>query len=315
MRILRVLSALGILSFVLAACAGGDPLETSSGDTAPTIEADAGAIVIGTANFPEAEIIGQIWAAALSDAGFAVDVASGIGSREVYLSALAEGAIDVVPDYAGNLAAFYGDLPEGADEQTVRDTLAASLPQDVEVGEFSPAESADAYRVTREVSEAHGITSIADLDKLDRITVAAPPEFAERRYGPPGLTSVYGIDARKIRVKPISDAGGPLTVQALIGGAADTANIFTTSPAVTGKGVRPDLVTLSDPKHLIPPQNVLPVIRAGALPEGALEVLNTVNAKLTTADLVDMNIRNTGDERAEPAVIARDWVDQGRLIR
>ena len=99
-----------------------------------------------------------------------------------------------------------------------------------------------------------------------------------------------------------------MTVQALVEGAADTANIFTTSPAITGKGERPDLVILEDPHNLIPPQNVLPVIRADQLPDGALDVLNTVNAELTTEDLVEMNIRNMGDERAEPAIIAREWV-------
>ena len=83
-------------------------------------------------------------------------------------------------------------------------------------------------------------------------------------------------------------------------------------PAVTGKGERPDLVILEDPLHLIPPQNVVPVIRAGELPPGALDVLNDVNARLTTRDLTEMNERNVGAERAEPAAIARDWVHATR---
>lgn len=301
------LSLLPFLLFFLSGCAQSDPLDTSSNEETSTVDTSS-EIIIGTANFPEAEIIGQIWAAALTDAGYNVDVASGIGSREVYLGALEEGTIQVVPEYAGNLAAYYDDLPEGADEQDIRDVLAASLPSTVDVGEFSSAESADAYRVTAHTAQERGIRSIGDLDKLDEIVVAAPPEFTERRYGPSGLTSVYGIDPEKITVKPISDGGGPLTVQALMEGAADTANIFTTSSAITGKGERPDLVILEDPQNLIPPQNVLPVIRAGQLPNGALEVLNTVNAELTTEDLVEMNIRNMGDERAEPAIIAREWV-------
>lgn len=303
-----------LLPFLLAACAQGDPLDTSGSEEAPTVEADAGTIVVGTANFPEAQIIGHIWAAALDDAGFEATVAPGIGSREVYLNALEDGTITVVPEYAGNLASFYAELPERADEAAVRDTLATSLPDTLELGEFSPSESADAYRVTAETA-SRGIRTIADLDKLDRITIAAPPEFAERRYGPPGLTSVYGIDPEKITVRPISDGGGPLTVQALTEGAADAANIFTTSPAITGKGEKPDLVILDDPLHLIPPQNVVPVIRAGELPPDALDVLNDIDAQLTTDDLAAMNQRNVGDERAEPAVIARDWVDSVRATR
>lgn len=304
---MRTKSLVVLLPFLLAACAQGDPLGTSSSDETPTIDADAGTIVIGTANFPEAQIIGHIWAEALVDAGFTATVAPGIGSREVYLNALEDGTLTVVPEYAGNLASFYSELPERADEAAVRDTLAASLPDTLELGELSPAESADAYRVTAATAE-RGIRSIADLDTLDHITIAAPPEFAERRYGPPGLTTVYGIDPGKITVRPISDGGGPLTVQALAEGAVDAANIFTTSPAVTGKGEKPDLVILEDPLHLIPPQNVVPVFRAGELPPGALDVLNDVNVRLTTRDLTAMNERNVGAERAEPSTIARDWV-------
>lgn len=308
---MRVKSLVVLLPFLLAACAQGDPLDTSGSDETPTVEADAGTIVIGTANFPEAQIIGHIWAEALDDAGFTATVAPGIGSREVYLTALEDGTLTIVPEYAGNLASFYSELPERADEKAVRETLAESLPDTLELGDFSPAESADAYRVTAATAE-RGIRSIGDLDSLDHITIAAPPEFAERRYGPPGLTSVYGIDPDKITVRPISDGGGPLTVQALAEGAVDAANIFTTSPAVTGKGERPDLVILEDPLHLIPPQNVVPVIRAGELPPGALDVLNDVNARLTTRDLTEMNERNVGAERAEPAAIARDWVQATR---
>lgn len=308
---MRTKSLIVLLPFMLVACAQGDPLDTSSSEEAPTVEADPETIVVGTANFPEAQIIGHIWAAALDNAGFAATVAPGIGSREVYLDALEAGDIDIVPEYAGNLASFYAELPEQADDAAVRDTLATSLPDTLELGEFSPAESADAYRVTAETAD-RGIRTIGDLDTLDHITIAAPPEFAERRYGPPGLTSVYGIDPGKITVRPISDGGGPLTVQALAEGAVDAANIFTTSPAVTGKGDKPDLVILEDPLHLIPPQNVVPVIRAEELPPGALDVINDVNARLTTRDLTEMNVRNVGAERAEPATIAREWVRSTR---
>ena len=290
----------------LTACANEDP--TAPADNAT--DADGQTVTIGTANFPESEIIGQIWAQALRDAGYEVTVKSGIGSREVYLSALEDGSINVVPEYAGNLTQFYGELEQGADESAVRETLASVLPDDLEAGDFSPAESKDAYRVTRETAEANGLSSIADLAKLDTVTIAAPPEFAERPYGPKGLTEVYGIDASKVTVTPISDGGGPLTVAALVQGTADVANIFTTSPALLDNGEEADLVILDDPENLIPPQNVVPVIRSGQLPDGALDVINDIDAKLTTQDLVEMNLRNVGEERAEPAQIAQDWVSE-----
>lgn len=291
-------------TLLVAGCSTKDPLDTSQdrdGSSEQTIS-------LGTANFPESEIIGQIWASALRDAGYDVDVKSGIGSREVYLQALEEGTIDIVPEYAGNLTQFYGELPQGADEDDVRAALTDALPDNFEAGAFSPAESKDSYRVTRAAAEEYGLVTISDLDKLDDITIAAPPEFAERPYGPQGLTDIYGIDADKITVSPISDGGGPLTVAALVEGAANTANIFTTSPALLSDGSEADLVTLDDPERLIPPQNVVPVVRAGALPEGALDVINSTNEMLTTQDLVEMNLRNVGEEHAEPAAIAKDWM-------
>lgn len=306
MKHVTTTGALALATLTLTACGSSDPFAEES--SAPSSQAAAGTVVIGTANFPESEIIGQIWAEALRKEGFDVTVTSGIGSREVYLGALEEGNINVVPEYSGNLTQFYGELPAGADEKGVEKALADALPDGLEVGAFSPAESKDAYRVTREVAEQHGLATIADLGKLDKITIAAPPEFAERPYGPKGLTSTYGIDAAKVSVNPISDGGGPLTVQALVEGAADAANIFTTSPALLSDGTEADLVTLEDTENLIPPQNVLPVVKAGALPDGALDVINAVDAKLTTEDLVAMNLRNVGPERAEPAQIARDWV-------
>lgn len=295
-----------LATLTLVSCSNDDPLDSGSKGS----EAAAQTVVIGTANFPESEIIGQIWAEALREEGFEVKVKSGIGSREVYLKALQEGSINVVPEYAGNLVQFYGDLEQGADEAKVRTMLDRVLPDGLEAGTFSHAESKDAYRVTRETANKYDMTTIADLGKLDAVTVAAPPEFAERPYGPKGLNEVYGIDAAKISVDPISDGGGPLTVAALAQGKANAANIFTTSPALLDNGEEADLVTLEDPRHLIPPQNVVPVLRSGELPDGALDVINGIDAKLTTQDLVEMNKRNVGKEHAEPVQIAKDWVSK-----
>lgn len=302
------LAALGVLA--LAACADSDPTATSSDASGASGASGASSetVRIGTANFPESEIIGQIWAEALREQGYDVEVTSGIGSREVYISALQEGSVTLVPEYAGNLTQFFGDLPEGADEAAVRDTLTSVLPEDLAVGEFAPGESKDAYRVTRAAADEHGLKTIGDLGKLERVTVAAPPEFAERPYGPQGLTGVYGVDASKITVTPISDGGGPLTVAALVEGKADAANIYTTSPALRSDGTEADLVILEDPKHLIPAQNVVPLYKAGQLPDGALDAINDIDAALTTDDLVAMNLRNVGAERAEPAQIAKVYV-------
>ena len=99
-----------------------------------------------------------------------------------------------------------------------------------------------------------------------------------------------------------------MTVAALVEGDANVANIYTTSPALLSNGDQADLVILEDPEGLIPAQNVVPLYRASALPSGALDVINDINATLTTDDLVAMNLRNVGPERAEPRQIAEDYL-------
>ena len=301
LRLTTTLFAVAALALSSCSSSDDDPLATSPG---------AGdSITIGTANFPESEIIGQIWAAALEDAGFDVEVTSGIGSREVYLKALEEGSIDLVPEYSGNLAQYYGaELEAGTDSAGVAAALSDVLPAGIVAGDLADGESKDSYRVTRALADEHGLATLADLGKLDRVRIAANPEFAERPYGPPGLASVYGVDEAKISVVPISDGGGPLTIAAVTEGAAEVADIYTTSPLLDAAGNEVDLVTLEDPEQLILPQNVLPLMRAGELPQEALDAVNDATARLTTEALVELNLRNIGEEKAEPPVIARDFV-------
>jgi len=309
-RLTTVTATTALLGLALTACSStsDDPLATDSTGTAA---ADEDTIVIGTANFPESEIIGQVWAAALEDAGFDVEVSSAIGSREVYLRALEEGSIDIVLEYTGNLAQFYeADLAAGASSDDVFAALEGVLPEGITAGEYAEGESKDSYRVTRDLADEHDLSTLADLNNLDQVRVAGNPELAERPYGPPGLTDVYGVDAAKITMVPISDGGGPLTVAALTEGTAEVANIYTTSPSLDSEGNEVDLVTLEDPEGMILPQNVLPLMRAGDVPQDAIDVITGVNGHITTDALVAMNLRNIGEEKAEPPVIARDFVDE-----
>lgn len=119
----------------------------------------AGQIRVGSAMFPESEIIARIWAHALTEAGHDVEVVPQIGARDVYLAALQEGSVDLVPEYSGNLASYFGDVPEGADPAGVLAALDANLPQDLEALAPAPAESKDAYRVLRAVADEHGLFS------------------------------------------------------------------------------------------------------------------------------------------------------------
>ena len=269
-------------------------------------------IRIGSAMFPESEIVARIWAYALQNVGVAATVVPQIGSREVYLEALAEGSVDIVPEYSGNLGAYYGEVPVGADADGVMQAVRDDLPAELFIAAIAPAESKDAYRITRKASEEFSVKSLPDLKRLlaktQRIRIGGSPELAERPYGPKGLTTFYGLPEDRFELVGYGDSGGPLTIRALVDGAVDVANIFTTTPLRDSSGQRVDLVTLEDPKRMISAQNVVALARRDSVSEEAARILTGISKDLTTADLVAMNERASGDEKASAGLIARDWL-------
>ncbi len=292
-------ATIGAILLSAAACSTSDPLDTTSDADSESV----GTIVIGSAQFAESEIIARIYAGALENAGFDVEVNAQIGSREVYIEALEDGSIDLVPDYTGNLLQYYdSDIDmSGADADEVYETLLNTIPDGYTVLDMAEAEDADSLNVTSEFSEEYGVTSIADLADLDmEISVAASPEFAERSYGIPGLLKYYGIDATLVS---INDSGGASTVAALVDGDVQVADIYTTSSAIAEN----NLVTLDDPEHMILPQNVVPLITEDAATDEVVEILNAVQAELTTDDLIDMNSESDNDLMSAED-IAAEWL-------
>lgn len=269
-------------------------------------------IRIGSAMFPESEIIARIWAYALQNVGVAAIVVPQIGSREVYLEALAEGSVDIVPEYSGNLGAYYGEVPVGADADSVMQAVRDNLPAEFFIAAIAPAQSKDAYRITRKTSEEFGVKSLPDLKRLlaetQSIRIGGSPELAERPYGPKGLTTFYGLPADRLELVGYGDSGGPLTIHALVDDAVDVANIFTTTPLRDSSGQRVDLVTLDDPKRMISAQNVVALARRDRVSEEAARILTGISKDLTTGDLVAMNERASGNEKASAGLIARDWL-------
>ena len=315
----RLLSGTGLaaLGGALGACGlGKDPFASERGGSGGN-----GPIVVGSQQYFSNEIIAELYAQILEEAGYTVTRTYQIGQREIYLPQLESGDIDVIPEYGGNLLQYYtskdqattgasAEAPTGtvsdagtgtaADNDSVRAELLAVLPGSLTILASAEATDQDTYTVTRQAADAHGLTSIADLAELGgTVTIAANSELATRPYGPSGLMSVYGVDAT---IDPVEDTGGPLTVNALTDGTVNVANIPTSSPAITDN----DLVVLEDPKNLILPENVTPLVRK-SLPVGATQAIDAVAARLTADELRTLNARST-KEQLESAVIASDWL-------
>ena len=286
----------------LAACSSHDPLDSNDSGSGGT------GVTVGSANFTESEIIAEVYAQALDKAGVSVKRRMQIGARDVYVKALKDGSIDLVPEYSGNLLQFFQGSSTASDEKSVMDALRKAVPSGMSVGEPSAAQDADSWCVTSEFSKAHKVTSLADLAKLDAVKVGGNPELKERPYGPRGLTKVYGVPASRIKFTALSDSSGPLTVKALTSGTVDLVDLYTTTPAIKEQ----NLVVLEDPKHLVVPQNVVPLMNT-KVDDKARDQLAKVSRALTTDDLIAMNQRAQGDEKASASTIAKDWLGRKGL--
>jgi osmoprotectant transport system substrate-binding protein len=297
-RIAAGVVAAGALLALSACSSGGGAL----GGNTSTSSSDS--VTIGSAAFGESEILMQVYGQALAANGVKVAYKPSIGQRDVYLKALQDGSIDLIPEYSGNLLQFYDKNSTATSSDDVYAALKSALPKGYEVLAQAQAQDADSYNVTKEFSDKWGVTSLADLSKVtEPLTVGANPEFATRPYGIPGLKSAYGVTAT---LKPISDSGGPLTVTALKNGDVQLADIYTTTPAIKDNG----FVTLKDPKSLIAAQNIVPLINTAKASAKVKEVLDKVSAELTTDDLISMNSENQGDSKTAPDVVAGNWLKE-----
>ncbi len=292
-----VAAALGLS---LAACGSSDP---TSGK-----KSESDTITIGSAKFSENEIIAEIYAQALEAEGVKVNKKLNIGAREAYIPALENGEIDLLPEYSGNLLTYLDPKATATNEDDIEAALDDALPDNLEVLDAAEAEDKDSLNVTPEFAAKNNLKTIADLKNVKDLKLGANPEFKERAYGIPGLEKVYGITG--IKFTPISDSGGPATLKALLDGKVDVADIYSTTPSILAN----KLVTLEDPKNLIAAQHVIPLINGEKASDKVEKILNDVSAQLTTADLLDLNSKNQGDDKTAPDVLAKEWLTSKGLI-
>ncbi|MCO1340298.1 glycine/betaine ABC transporter substrate-binding protein [Kocuria polaris] len=284
-------------ALTLTACGGGDPL-ASDGDT----PRDSDAVIVGSADFSESQLLATIYSHALQNAGIAVDEKLNIGSREVYMEALRDGSIDLLPEYNGYLLGELDADAEADNRDTIRTQLEDLLaPEGIVVLDEAEAENTDVLVVTPDVAAEHGLVTISDLQPIaGELVLAGPAEWKTRFVGLPGLQDVYGLEFKEFKVL---DAGGTLTLSALQNGQAQVGDMFSSDPAIEENG----LVGLEDDKGLFLPANIVPVIREDSATDEVRDVLNGIAAELTTEDLMAMNRQIAeGDDIGR---IADEWLE------
>jgi osmoprotectant transport system substrate-binding protein len=297
----------GSITATLAACGGGDdPLATT--DTSSGSATSTSAVIVGSANFPESELLAEMYAQVLEKSGAEVQRKFNIGAREVYLKALDDGSIDLLPEYNGALLAALseGGAPQGVSSpDQVLDALQKVLPDGTEVLEQSAAEDKDTLSVTADTASKYSLKTIEDLAPVaGELVAGAGPEFQERYQGLVGLKELYGVQFKEFR--PL-DAGGPLTVGALADGTIQVGNIFSTDSAIETKG----FVVLDDTKNLFLAQNIVPLIRSSKNTSQITDALNGLSAKPTTENLTKYLAQVQVDKKSSAEVAKAFLTDLG----
>ncbi|GAA2161376.1 MULTISPECIES: ABC transporter substrate-binding protein [Glycomyces] len=279
------------------ACSSGDPL--SSGDS------DGDTIVIGSQDYYSNEIIAEIYAQSLEDAGFTVERDFRIGQREAYLPEIEGGSIDLFPEYSGPVLQYWQPDTPARLSDDVYAALQDATPEGLRVLDQSAATDQDSYTITKAFAEQWSLTTVDDLANVtEPMTMGANSEAENRPNGPQGLRDTYGVE---VGFTPIEDGGGPLTVAALNDGDIQLAIIYTADPSITAN----DLVSLQDTKGLFLASHVVPLASDNVNDEAA-DVINAVSAAMTPEDLLAMNARSV-DEELPAETIAKDWLAEADL--
>jgi osmoprotectant transport system substrate-binding protein len=283
----------------------------AAGLTLPACGLHRDATAIGSKNFTEALLLGELYAQVIEDNGHPVRRRLDLGGTDIAMAALRRGEIDLYPEYTGTaLLVVLKAQPQGDAVQTF-DYVKSEYEKRYGLTWLDPApmNNTQALATTRELSAKYGLHTLSDVAaKAPLLRLGAVPEFVKRSDGLPGLQRAYGgFNFKSIR---LIDFG--LKYKALLGGDVDIVVAFGTDGAI----VADNLVVMQDDKHLFPPYQVAPVIREDALkarPELAA-ILNRVAPLLTDTVMRTLNNEIDGPQKREPSEVARDFIKAHGLI-
>jgi osmoprotectant transport system substrate-binding protein len=296
------------LSLFAAACGSGES-DDNGGTDAGGGDEPKGSVTVGAVGFAENQIVAEMYAQVLENAGYEVERQLDLKSREILQPAMREGEIDLAPEYTGSLLLFLdpdATVPsDGAAGVDANNELLAEF--EMTMLEPSEANDTNGLFVTQETADEHGLTTTSDLAPVaGDLTLGGPPECPERPFCIPGLEDTYGVTFGEFKAL---DVGGPLTVAALKKGEIDVGLLFTTSSAIEANG----FVTLEDDKGLQPAEAITPVIRDEANSDEVTELLNEVSAALTTEEMVALNSQ-VELEHEDAADVAQGFLEEQGLL-
>jgi len=304
----RLISTAAILlsaALTLTGCGGGDPLSASPAPAesgSASAPAEGGKVVIGSANFPENVLLGEIYSQALAAKGVEVEEKFNIGSREVLYDQIKSGGLTILPEYIGSLLAFVDNTTTAKSKDDVVAGLKEKLPAELEVLTPAAAEDNNSLTVTKETATKEGLTTIEDLVKVAKdYAVGGPPEFQTRQEK--NFKDTYGLEFKEWKKT------GDATADAIKDGTVQVGNVFTTDPKI----IVNDLVSLEDNKSAFAAENIAPLVNKAGVNDTVRTTLDAVSAKLDTDGLVAL-MKRVAVDKDDAEAVAKDWLTQNALL-
>jgi osmoprotectant transport system substrate-binding protein len=323
MRKIRWVALLTLLLVPLAlgACGGDD--DDNGGSSTPAAEAPSGGIqkndknasvklVVGSKNFTEQKVLGEIYAQALAAAGYTTSTQLNLGDENVALKALKSGDISAYPEYTGTiLTSFFGkkaeDLPKD-NEEAYKQAKFSLASDGITAEPPTPFVSSNEVAVTKETADKYNLSKISDLSKVaSKLTLYGSPECRQRLDCLLGLQQVYGLKFKKF--VPVDIA---LRHQVLTSGKADVSIVFTTDPQIKREG----FVLLQDDKGMFPPYNSTLLLKTETAEKAGPDlekVVTQVNKGLTDEVMQELNARVDLDKKT-PDVVAGEYLSESGLV-
>lgn len=270
----------------------------------------SGAIKVGSKDFTEQFILGEMYTLVLENSGLKVERKLNLGGTPVAQEALKSGQIDLYPEYTGTGLLTVLKQPAASDRQKVYQTVADAYKEKFNLVWLDPApmNNTQALAMTQETSQNYNIKTISDLAaKASQLVMIGPPEFEVREDGLPGIQKAYG----NFKLKQYKPADPGLRYQALRDAQADVAVAFGTDGELSAYS----LVVLEDDKKFFPPYQVAPVVRQTVLDAYPImrNALNALAPKLTNQAMQRLNYEVSGKKR-EPAEVAKEFLVQEGLV-
>jgi glycine betaine/choline ABC-type transport system substrate-binding protein/ABC-type proline/glycine betaine transport system permease subunit len=329
MRSRSVLPLLALaLALGLAACGSDDNNDNGGGAAATTTAPAANSkliqknpenaskptMTIGSKNFTEEFILGEIYAQSLQAAGYNIKKQLNLGSEQIALKALKSGRVDAYPEYTGTaLTSFF----KVKNDEVPKDPAQAFDQTKAEFAKIgftammpTPFTDSNGFAMTQEgAQKAGGVTKLSDLGpKASSLVLAGPPECAQRLDCKLGLEKVY-----KLKFKQFKSVDLAKRHEVLKNGQADVSLVFTTDGQIKAD----NLVLLKDDRSLFPPYNASLIVKTSVADAAGPDFQKTVDAVtsgLTTEVMQELNSRVDLDKET-PAKVASEYLKEAGYLQ